>query len=289
MVETRSQKKNATAATAIQPIAAPSSERQKKRRDKKKTIYRGFVISGNQFQANVDRFYEQMDQQCAEKNVLTSFWLSTPNIVPPEIPIEFQQKLLIDLINNEPMWEKLEKTIQNCVVPHEAFLIQPDIQQQMRDGQVQFSYKLDSRRSKAHVDLTPLKEFAYWIRLIQKLFCSIQSSLLQKCEKLDSKLERALVARDIYRFSVSCSRLITNKYAFSGLRFFATQIRKLVEFFNEGLEFVLYAFGIFHPEMVTDEYYPYLSRDKLYGVAELAIDDEDSVFGEAKRMFRRFY
>ncbi len=290
MVQTRSQKM-ATASTQPVVAEAPSSSESRKKRDtKKKTVYRGFVISGKKYQANVDKFYEQMEQQqCAEKNVLTSFWLSTSPITAPELPIEFQQKLLIDLINNEPMWEKFEETIQDCVVPHEAFLMQPDIQQQMKQGQVHFSYKLDSSRSKAHVDLTPLKEFAYWIRLVQKLFCSIQSSLLHKCENLDSKLERALVAKDIYRFSVSCSRLITNKYAFSGLRFYATQVRKLVEFFNEGLEFVLYAFGIFHPEMMTDEVYPYLNRDKLYGVAELAIDDEDPVFGEAKRMFKRFY
>ena len=284
MVQTRSQKM-ATAST--QATTEPSSERQKKI-DSKKKVYRGFVISGKKYQADVDKFYEQIEQQMSDKNVLTSFWLSTLPITATELPIEFQQKLLIDLIDNEAMWQNLDQTIQDCVVPHEPFLMQPDIQQQMRQGQVHFSYKLDSSRSKAHVDLTPLKEFTYWIRLIQKLFCSIQSSLLQKCEKFDTKLERALVAKDIYRFSVSCRRLITHKYAFS-LRVYATQIHKLVQFFNEGLEFVLYAFGIFHPEMVKDEYYPFLSSDKLYGVAELGIDDEDPVFGEAKRMFKRFY
>jgi len=289
MVQTRSQKMAVASTQPTQPTQPASSERQKKRDSKKKTVYREFVISGKKYQADVDKFYEQMEKQMSDKSVLTSFWLSTLPITAPELPIEFQQKLLIDLINNEAMWQNFDQTIQDCVVPHEAFLMQPDIQQQMKQGQVHFSYKLDSSRSKAHVDLTPLKEFAYWIRFVQKLFCSIQSSLLKKCENLDSKLERALIVKDIYRFSVSCSLLITNKYAFSGLWFYATQVRKLVEFFKEGLEFVLYAFGIFHPEMVTDEFYPFLSRDKLYGVAELGIDDDDPVFGEAKRMFKRFY
>ena len=289
MVQTRSQK-TAAAAAAIHPVAAATLPTEKKRAFKKKktTVYRGFIITGDKFQADIDRFYEKLDQQLTEKSCLTAFWLNTPPITLPEIPIEALQQMLVSLIDNEPMWQKFDKTIQDCVVQHEAFLMQPDIQLQIREGHVQFSYK-DNRRRSTQVDLTPLKEFSYWIRLIQKLFCSIQSSLLQKCEQSDAKLERALVAKDIYRFSVSCRRMIVHKYAF-GLRFYATQIHKLIEFFNEGLEFVLYAFGIFHPEMVSDDYYPFLKQsENLYGVPELAIDDEDPVFGEAKMMFQRFY
>lgn len=284
MVQTRSQK--TAAATTVQEVPPPTEKKRSFK--KKKTIYRGFILSAKKYQADVDRFYERLDQQLTEKNALTAFWLNTPMITPPDVPIEALQQMLVSLIDNEPMWQKLDKTIQQCVVPHEPFLMQPDIQHQIREGQVQFSYALDNG-FKAEVDLTPLKEFSYWIRLIQKLFCSIQSSLLQKCENFDTKLERALVAKNIYSFSVSCRRLIAHKYAFSGLRFYATQIRKLIEFFDQGLEFVLYAFGIFHSEMVNDDYYPYLNRGDLYGAAELAIDDEDPVFGDAKMLFHRFY
>jgi hypothetical protein len=289
MVQTRSQKTAAANGTVHTVAEAPPTPTEKKKTTKKKTIYRGFVISAKKHQCDVDRFYERLDQQLTAKNVLMAFWLNTPPITLPEIPIEALQQMLVNLIDNEAMWQRLDKTILQCVVPHEPFLMQPDIQLQIRDGQVQFSYKLNNR-STAQVDLTPLKEFSFWIRLIQKLFCSIQSSLLQKCEQSDTKLERALLARDIYRFSVSCRRMIDHNYAF-GLRFYATQIHKLVEFFNEGLEFVLYAFGIFHPEMVSDNYYPFLkqSSENLYGVPELAIDDDDPVFGEAKMMFQRFY
>lgn len=302
MVQTRSQKTAAAATSTVHTVAEalPTPTEKTKSTKKKTTVYRGFVISAKKHQGAVDRFYERLDQQITAKNVLMAFWLNTPPITIPEIPIEAQQQMLVNLIDNEAMWQRLDKTILQCVVPHESFLMQPDIQLQIRDGQVQFSYKLNNRSAcntkrlmflhTAQVDLTPLKEFSYWIRLIQKLFCSIQSSLLQKCEQSDAKLERALIARDIYRFSVSCRRMIDHNYAF-GLRFYATQIHKLVEFFNEGLEFVLYAFGIFHPEMVSDDCYPFLkqSSENLYGVPELAVDDDDPVFGEAKMMFQRFY
>jgi len=287
MVQTRSQL--AAASKTVTAVAAPSRKQpteKKKEKKQKKIIYRGFVISGEKYRAKVDTFYRQLEAQLNEKSALTIFWLNMPAITikPEEIPVEAIQLMLQKLLDNEPMWEKLAKTIKECVAPFEPFLMQTDVQQKIKEGQVKFSFG-----PKGEVDLTPLKEFSYWIRLIQRLFCSVQFRLLQKCEKADTKLEKALIAKDIFTYSVSCHRLISNKYTFCGMRFFATQVRKLIEFFDQGLEFCLYTFGIYHPEMVTVNCYPFIKQSELYDHPELAINDEDPCFGEAKMKFQRFY
>jgi len=248
-------------------------------------IYRGFVISKKEYQSKVDLFYDMIDEQNKKNSVLQCFWLNTPTItiITDEIPIKSLQKMLTKIIEDEKMWEKFDKTIAECVTPFEQYLMSPDVKEKIREGQLTFTFK------KNKVDLSPLKEFSYWIRLCQKLFCSIQFNLLKNCENAKTTLQKAIISMEIYRTSIICRRLITNKYIFHGLQFYTVLTRKLLEILNMGLEYALYAFGIFYPEMVVSDCYPFFKKRKYYNNHKLKIKDEDPHFGEAKKMFYQFY
>jgi len=252
-----------------------------------KSVYRNFVISGSKYKQDVDRFYSTIDEFDNHTSVLKYFWKNT-FVSIPEIPVESCQKLLISLLDNETQWKKLDDTLNQCVVPHEDFLRTDQVQTQMNEGQTQFSYrKCDG--NEVIVNLSPLKEFSFWIQMITKLMVIVQRDLLTKCENTHEKVDRAIVARQIFELNIACRPLICHKYVFTSLRFYSTQLLKLIDFFSLGLEFVLYVFGTFCPEMITKHFYPNLGRSDLYGLDMLAVSDDDPFFGEAKKKFQDYY
>ena len=252
-----------------------------------KSVYRNFVISGSKYKQDVDRFYSMIEEFDKHTSVLKYFWKNTICCIP-EIPVESCQKLLLSLLDNETQWKNLDDTLKQCVVPHEDFLRTDQVQTQMNEGQTQFSYrKCDG--NEVIVNLSPLKEFSFWIQMITKLMVIVQRDLLTKCENTHEKVDRAIVARQIFELNIACRPLIGHKYAFASLRFFSTQLLKLIDFFSLGLEFVLYAFGTFCPEMITKHFYPNLGRSDLYGLAMLEVSDDDPFFGEAKKKFQDYY
>jgi hypothetical protein len=252
-----------------------------------KSVYRNFVISGSKYKQDVDRFYSTIEEFDNHTSVLKYFWKNTIFCIP-EIPVESCQKLLISLLDNETQWKKLDDTLKQCVVPHEDFLRTDQVQTQMNEGQTQFSYrKCDG--NEVIVNLSPLKEFSFWIQMITKLMVIVQRDLLTKCENTQEKVDKAIVARQIFELNIACRLLICHKYAFTSLRFFSTQLLKLIDFFSLGLEFVLHAFGTFCPEMITKHFYPNIGRSDLYQLAILAVSEDDPFFGEAKKKFQDYY
>ena len=268
-------------------VSAPSKNKKTPSSRNTKTVYRNFVIYGAKYKQNVDMFYSKIEELNKDISVLKNFWKNTIVDIP-EIPMEACQKLLISLIENENQWKKLEETLNQCVIPYEDFLRTPKIQTEINEGQTRFSYR-KSDGNEVIVDLSPLKEFSFWIQMITKLLVIVQRDLLSKCEKAIQNIDKSVVARQIFEINVACRRLICHKYAFTTLRFYGAQLLKLVEFFNLGLEFVLYTFGIFCPEMITEHFYPNIDRSYLYGLPELAVSDDDPVFGEAKKKFQDYY
>ena len=186
--------------------------------------------------------------------------------------------MLTSLIDNESQWKKLDETLNKCVVPYEDFLRTEEIQTKINEGQTQFSYKKYDG-IEVIVDLSPLKEFSFWIQMITKLMVIVQRDLLTKCENAIEKIDKSIVARQIFELNIVCRQLICHKHAFTTLRLYSAQI----------LEFVLYAFGIFCPEMITEHFYPNIGRSNLYRLAELAVSEDDPVFGEAKKKFQDYY
>jgi len=268
-------------------VSAPANKRKQNPKKPATVVYRNFVISGPKYRQDVDKFYSMIQEYEQCSSVLKYFWKNTI-IDIPEIPMESCRKLLISLINNETQWQKLHDTLNQCVVPYEDFLRTDKVQSQINEGQTQFSYR-KSDGNEVIVSLSPLKEFSFWIQMITKLLIIVQRDLLNKCDEAIEKVDKSIVARQIFELNIACRQLICHKYAFTTLRFYSSQLLKLIEFFNLGLEFVLYAFGIFCPEMITKHVYPNIGRSDLYQLTMLAVKEDDPVFGEAKKKFQDYY
>lgn len=286
MVLTRSQSRVLAAKKVAPVVSAPAKKVAAPKREKE-TVYRNFVIRGSKYKTDVDKFYLQIEQYKSSGCVLTNFW-NTTTVSIPEIPVECHEKLLFTLIDNKAMWEKLENVINREVVPFEDFLKSPDIQTKIKSGQTRFSFKVFDG-TEVLVDLSPLNEFSYWIKLLTKLLVAVDQDLLTKCSNATTKVAKAQEAKHIYEVNVACRQLICHKYAFCGLRFYAAQLLKLIELFNEGLEFTLYAFGIFCPEMINENVRPFINHENLWRNDELAVSDNDQIFGEAKKKFKKYY
>lgn len=250
-------------------------------------IYRNFVMSSMKYKLNVDNFYNDIEEISKHYSVLKNFW-NIQKIENIDIPIKYSEKLFLKSIDNEPLWEKLERTIKEYVVPHETFLKSEKIQEEIKEGKTRFTY-INTKEIEVLVDLTPLLEFRYWLKLITMLFIYIQKHHLDKCEQTNNKKKRVIIAKRIFQNNLIAIRLIRHKYAFPGLRFYITQIKKLIEFFNEGLDFILYAFGEFFPEMVTDNFYPYMNKYNDNSKLIKCVSKDDPYYGEAKKKYEKYY
>jgi len=287
VVTTRSMTGKIPAKLVANVVSAPSKKGKKNCVRNIKSVYRNFVICGNKYKQDVDRFYSKIEEYNKDSSVLKNFWKKTIVDIP-DIPMESCKKLLISLINNESQWKKLDETLNKCVVPYEDFLRTDQVQTQINDGQTQFSYR-EFNGNEVIIDLSPLKEFSFWIQMVTKLMVIVQRDLLAKCDKAIEKIDKSILAKQLFEVNIACRQLICHKYAFPSLIFYRALLLKLIEFFNLGLEFVLYAFGIFCPEMITKHFYPNIGRSDLYQAVELTINEDDPVYGEAKKMFQDYY
>lgn len=251
------------------------------------TIYRNFVITDAKYKVNVDNFYMDIEEISKHNSILKNFW-SIQKIENLPFSIEYSEELLLKLIDDEPLWKKFENTIQEYVVPHETFLKTDEIQEQMKDGKTRFVYR-NARGIEVLVDLTPLLEFRYWLKFTTMLFIYVQKHHLDECDRTTNKKTKINIAKKIFQNNLAAIRLIRHKYAFTGLRFYITQVRKLIEFFNEGLDFTLYAFGEYFPEMITDEYYPYMNKENPNSKIIDCISEDDPYYGEAKKKYQKYY
>jgi hypothetical protein len=253
-------------------------------------IYRGFNIQNNNLVQYVDNFYNDLDNASKYISVLKNFWNKhKPEIEIPNISIEYREQLAINLINNKYLWDKFNKTIHEIVEPYEKILEQDDYQNKMSEGQTILNIK-DCDGNNITINLNPLLEFNYWLRLVTCLLCNIQTEFLNNLEQSNSKIEKSKIAKRIFELNISYRPLITNKYAFSTLRFYVTQIKKLIEFFNQGLEISLFTFGIFCPEMVNDNCFPNINKNNnMYKNNELEIKEDDPIYGEVMKKLKKFY
>jgi len=252
--------------------------------------YRGFIIKNNNFVEYVDNFYNELDIMNEYNSVLKSFWIRhKPEIEIPSIPLEYRVKIAISLMNNKYLWNKLNKTIYEIIQPYEKILEKDESQKKIRDGETIFKIK-HSNGTMICIDLNPLFEFNYWLRLMICYFCNVQTELIFLLEKSNSKVEKSKIAKRIFELNIIYKPLITSKYAFPTLRFYVTQVKKLIEFFNEGLEISLYPFGIFCPEMVTDNCYPNINKNtELYKNNNLIINVDDPIFSEIMKKLNKYY
>jgi len=264
--------------------------RSQTRANLNRIIYRGFNIQNKNMVQYVDNFYYELDTSSTYISVLKNFWMKHKvDIEIPDISIEYREKIALSLMNNKTLWDKFNKTIHQNVEPYEKLLEQEECQNKILNGETIFSVR-DSNGKILCIDLNPLLEFNYWLRLMTCYFCNVQRELLNTLEKSNSKIEKSKIAKRIYELNIVYKPLITNKYAFSTLRFHVTQIKKLIEFFNEGLEISLYAFGIFCPDMVTDKCYPNINKNRdMYKNKKLEIKEDDPIYGEVMKKIKKFY
>lgn len=252
--------------------------------------YRGFSISSLKHMSIVDKFQANLELGLKHSSVLTKFWIKhSPKMNLPELPFESREKLLFSLVENDALWEKFNKVIEQNVVQSEQYLELPEFQDRINAGETLLLFD-GSDGSQCSIDLTPLLEFSFWIKQMCTLMCSVMSELLQKVVQTDGKSNKALIVKHIFQNNLICRKLITSEFIFSGVRYYSTQLAKMIEMFKEGLEFALYGFGVFHPEMMSDKCYPLMNKSSdLYGLPMLAVSDDDPVFGEAKKAYQRFY
>lgn len=252
--------------------------------------YRGFSISSLKHRSIVDKFQANLESGLKHSSVLSKFWIKHfPKMTMPELPFESREKLLFSLVANDALWEKFDKVIEQNVVQAEQYLELPEFQDRINAGETLLLFD-GSDGSQLSIDLTPLLEFSFWIKQMSTLMCSVMTELLRKVDQTVGKSNKALIVKHIFQNNLICRKLITSEYIFGGVRYYSTQLAKMMEMFKEGLEFALYGFGVFHPEMISDNCYPWLNKQsELYGLPMLAISDDDPVFGEAKKAYRRFY
>jgi hypothetical protein len=253
-------------------------------------IYRGFYIKEEIYKSEIDNFYKSIIVDDDEIYVLKNFWKRhCPKINLPYMSLDNSEELLFSIIDNEELWNKFNKVIHRDIKLNEDILISPDIQEQILKGETYLTIKMFNQID-IGIDLKPLFEFSYWLKLINNLFISVIRELLDQIKMINTKIERAILIKRLISVNMRCIPLIRNKYAYNDLSYYNTQIEKMLSFFDEGLEFALYSFGMMFPNLVDENIHPIINTTSvLYNHPELKITVNDPTFGEAKKQFFQFY
>jgi hypothetical protein len=257
----------------------------------KKIVYRGFCLYDDKYVVNIDNFYNELEQFSNQKSLLKNFWIANkPSIIIPEIPIEMRQKFLLNLVNNKSMWDKFTKTINEIIVPYQKYLEQDIYQQKLIAGEIVLKIDVGNRKF-VSLNLTPLLEFNFWLAYLTSLFCNIQSELLSLVLKTNNSIDKSKIVKTIFEINIACKEFISNRYAFNSMKYYVVNINKMIDFIkNEGLEVAFYTFGVFFPNMITDNYFPNVNKStKFYQHNELEIKDDDPIFGEIKKKCKVIY
>jgi hypothetical protein len=249
------------------------------------TIYKGFYIKNEQNKITIDQFYNsiQDDDKCYP---LKSFWKKHGSSIDlPQMTLDTRQELLCSFINDDTMWKKFNAFIETEIVPHEKILELPEVQELIMKGETILFYNSDIT-----IYLHPLKEFSYWLKLINKLFLSIIRELLEEIKCINTKIEKCILFKRIVEVSIQSLPLIKNKYAYNDLTFYRTQIEKIMCAFDDGLEFAFYAFAMLFPNLVNHDIHPILNTNSnTYNHQQLTVSISDPIFGNAKKQFLEFY
>jgi hypothetical protein len=254
-----------------------------------KIIYNGFYIKDEIYKTEIDTFLQSLIIDDNECYVLKHFWKKNcPRIDLPYMNLDMREELLFSLIDNETLWKKFNKLIDRHIKPHEQILALPEMQEQIIKCEKLISKKIYD--IEICIDLKPLNEFSYWLKLLNILFISVIRELFNQIKISETKIEKCILIKRLIVINLRCMSLITNKYAYNDLSYSNTQIKKIMSFFDEGLEFALYSFGIIYPNLVNDNIYPIInSSAMLYHHPELTICLDDPIFGNAKTQFYKYY
>jgi hypothetical protein len=252
-------------------------------------IYLGFYIKDDKYKVEIDNFYKSIIIDDNEVYVLKNFWKKNcPRIDLPYMNLDTREELLFSLIDNEFLWNKFNKIIEKDIKSQEQILSAPEVQEQILNGEriiIKKIYDIE-----ICIDLKPLNEFTYWLKLLNNLFISIIGELLNNIKQTETMLERSILIKRLVSINVKCLPLLRNKYAYNDLSYFNTQVEKLISFFDYGLEFALYSFGIMFPNLVSEKIYPIINQSsELYDHPDLKISQNDPIFGYAKTQFFQFY
>jgi len=252
-------------------------------------VYKGFYVTHEKNKQEIDLFYKSI-QNYSEIYPLKAFWKrQCPVIELPLMPLHIRQELLYSLIQNENLWCKFNEVVQRDVVVHEHTLVSLEVLNRINQGDTIIVQKMYDG-SEQIINLSCLKEFSYWMRLINMLFLSIIRELLEEIKLIYTKVEKCRLFKSIIETSIQCRPLITNKYAFNDLSFYYTQIEKIMSSFDDGLEIALYAFGIMFPNLVNSEIHPVINKQSsTYDDPRLSVSLTDPIFGAAKKQFFEFY
>ena len=257
--------------------------------EENKNIYLGFYVKEDTYKLEIDKFYHSIITDENECYVLKNFWKKNcPRIDLPYMNLDMREELLFSIIDNDALWKKFNKIIDRDIKNHEKILALPEVQQQILQGDTNIVKKIYGD-IEIYIDLKPLIEFSYWLKLLNNLFISVIREILDQI-KIEEKITRCILMKRLISVNIKCLDLIKNKYAYNDLSYVNTHIEKIVSFFDDGLEFALYSFGIMFPNLVNENIYPIInSSSVLYNHPEIKISIDDPFFGDAKKQFFQFY
>ena len=253
-------------------------------------IYKGFYITSEKNKQEIDLFFKSI-QNHSEIYPLKAFWKRhCPVIELPCMPLHTRQELLYSLMQNKDLWCKFNEAVQREVIDHEEHtLVSFEVHNKINQGDTIIITKMYDNSEKI-INLTPLKEFSYWLKLINILFLSIIRELLEDIKRVNTKVEKCILFKHIVELSIQSLPLISNKYAYNDLSFYCTQIEKIISSFDDGLEIALYAFGIMFPNLVNSEIHPVINKQSsTYDDPRLSVSINDHIFGAAKKKYFEFY
>lgn len=252
-------------------------------------IYKGFFITSEKNKQEIDDFYKSL-QSDGEIYPLKTFWkIHCPVIELPCMPLHTRQELLYSLMRNTDLWCKFDEAVQRDVVVHEHTLVSFEVHNKINKGDIIIITKMYDNSEKI-INLIALKEFSYWLKMINILFLSIIRELLEEIKRVNTKIEKCKLFKAIIETSIHSLPLITNNYAYNDLSFYTTQIEKIMSSFDDGLEIALYAFGIMFPNLVNSEIHPVINKQSsTYDHPELSVSINDPIFGAAKKQYFEFY
>lgn len=255
----------------------------------KNNTYLGFYIKDNKYKSVIDKFFSSLSYDENECYVLKNFWKKyCPRIDLPYMNLDTRQELLISLIDNPELWNNFNKLINNDIKPNEEILALPEVQEQLLKGERIIYRKIYDME--IGIDLRPLNEYSYWIKLINNLFISVIREIIDQIKETETKLERSILLKRLITINIQCLPLIKNKYAYNDISYFNIQVEKIISFLDDGLEFALYSLGIMFPDVVCDNIHPVINTSSnLYNHPDLAISFDDPVFGIAKKQFFQYY
>jgi len=214
--------------------------------------YNGFIISNQLYKENVSKFINYVDEMChitMENCPIRDFFMHPDNkltfVIPSSTSFDELNKTLYSIYNIPEMWTGLDTIVD--------------------------------------INDPVIYKYTYWLIEMKELFVRLLYTWVKSFHDEPCIETRIQLTLKISRIFIRFDKLLLNKYMPGGLgcgRLLFTIIKKLMQWMNMyGLKHAFLLFAHFMPDMVSNNYYPYLKLNSEWNDKYTQFDETDPDFG----------